>query len=133
MSKKSLNGSDFEEVYGNDLITSNQADKKKIAQSVIEGQATNEETKLIRHLNSLGINVFEYTDMSHHNRHSNIKIRDVIQIYRIFNNLRDSGDDRHDEIKLSKLSYFPFFDHEDYNQLKMTILSKSDGYVNQSF
>jgi len=31
MSKKSLNGSDFEEVYGNDLITSNQADKKKIA------------------------------------------------------------------------------------------------------
>ena len=59
-----------------------------------------EETKLIRQLNAIGINVFEYTDMSNFHRHSNIKVKDVIQIYRIFNHLRDSGEDYPDEIKL---------------------------------
>jgi hypothetical protein len=41
--------------------------------------------------------------MSHQDKSLNIKVRDVIQIYRIFNNLRDSGDDDLDKIKLIKL------------------------------
>ena len=56
--------------------------------------------------------------MTHQDRNQNIKVRDVIQIYRIFNNLRDSGDDEHDEIKLSKLEQFPFFAPEDFRMLK---------------
>eukprot|EP00355_Strombidium_rassoulzadegani_P005926 CAMPEP_0168616004 /NCGR_PEP_ID=MMETSP0449_2-20121227/4800_1 /TAXON_ID=1082188 /ORGANISM="Strombidium rassoulzadegani, Strain ras09" /LENGTH=105 /DNA_ID=CAMNT_0008656769 /DNA_START=547 /DNA_END=864 /DNA_ORIENTATION=+ len=55
--------------------------------------------------------------MTHQDRHLNIKVRDVIQIYRIFNNLRDSGEDNFDEIKLYKLKAFPFFDASDYNQI----------------
>jgi len=65
---------------------------------------------LIQQLQKLGIDVFEFTDMSHNDRHLNIKVRDVIQVYRVFNNLRDSGEDSFDYIKLEKLLYFPFFD-----------------------
>lgn len=68
-------------------------------------------------MQKLGIDVFEYTDMTHQDRHLNVKVRDVIQIYRIFNNLRDSGDDNFDEIKLFKLKNFPFFDRVDYESL----------------
>jgi hypothetical protein len=56
--------------------------------------------------------------MSHHDRHLNIKVRDVIQIYRIFNNLRDSGDDQFDHIKLTKLQAFPFFNKDDFALIK---------------
>mmetsp|Transcript_5181 Transcript_5181/g.7999 ORF Transcript_5181/g.7999 Transcript_5181/m.7999 type:complete len:96 (-) Transcript_5181:431-718(-) len=47
--------------------------------------------------------------MQNQDRHLNIKVRDVIQIYRIFDNLRDSGDDSFDEVKLTRLEHFPFF------------------------
>lgn len=68
-------------------------------------------------MKQLGIDVFEFTDMTHADRHLNVKVRDVIQIYRIFNNLRDSGDDESDEIKLFKLKTFPFFDQNDYAEV----------------
>ena len=69
-----------------------------------------EDKQLIHQLQKLGIDVFEFTDMSHNDRHLNIKVRDVIQVYRVFNNLRDSREDTFDYIKLEKLLYFPFFD-----------------------
>lgn len=47
-----------------------------------------------------------------------MKVRDVIQIYRVFNNLRDSGEDSYDQIKLYKLLSFPFFDQKDYEQVE---------------
>ena len=53
-----------------------------------------------------------------------MKVRDVIQIYRIFNNLRDSGDDTPDEIKLFKLKNFPFFDRVDYEKLAKKVKGK---------
>ena len=59
--------------------------------------------------------MFDYTDMTHQDRHMNVKVRDVIQIYRIFDNLRDSKEDKFDEIKLYKLQTFPFFDQQDYD------------------
>ena len=55
--------------------------------------------------------------MSHNDRHMNIKVRDVIQVYRVFNNLRDSGEDSYDQIKLEKLLYFPFFDQIDFDDI----------------
>jgi len=75
-------------------------------------------------MNKLGIDVYTYSDMTHQDRHMNVKIRDVIQIYRIFNNLRDSGDDGPDEIKLVKLKNFPFFDRVDYEKLAKKVKSK---------
>ena len=59
--------------------------------------------------------------MTHHDRHLNIKVRDVIQIYRIFDNLRDSKDDNFDEIKLFKLQTFPFVDQEDYDKISAEV------------
>ena len=75
-------------------------------------------------MNKIGIDIFTYTDMTHQDRHLNVKVRDVIQIYRIFNNLRDSGDDQPDEIKLFKLKNFPFFDTLDYENLAKKVKNK---------
>ena len=75
-------------------------------------------------MGKLGIDVFTYTDMTHQDRHLNVKVRDVIQIYRIFNNLRDSGDDGPGEIKLFKLKNFPFFDRVDYENLAKKVKNK---------
>lgn len=59
--------------------------------------------------------------MTHQDRHLNIKVRDVIQIYRIFDNLRDSKEDNFDEIKLFKLQMFPFFDQQDYDSISSDV------------
>ena len=56
----------------------------------------------------MGIDVFRYTE-SQSDKYRGIKPRDVIQIYRVFNGMRDSGKDRPDEIKLNKLLDCPFF------------------------
>ena len=56
----------------------------------------------------MGIDVFKYTESSS-DKYRGIKPRDVIQIYRVFNGMRDSGKDRADEIKLNKLLDCPFF------------------------
>lgn len=94
--------------------------------------------QLIKQLQSIGIDVFEYTDMTHQDRHQNIKVRDVIQIYRIFDNLRDSKEDKFDEIKLYKLQKFPFFDQSDYDAVAFEVKrnyekKQSRGGPKQSF
>ena len=77
-----------------------------------------EANRLIKQLKEIGIDVFEYADMTHSDRNSNVRVHDVIQIYRIFNNLRDSGEDAIDEIKLMKLRTFPFFSDSEYESLE---------------
>jgi len=57
----------------------------------------------------MGIDVFKYTE-SYSDKYRGIKTRDVIQIYRVFNSMRDLGKDRVDEIKLSALLDCPFFE-----------------------
>ena len=47
-----------------------------------------------------------------------MKPKDVIQIYRVFNGMRESGKDRYNEIKLNKLYDFPFFNHDDLEHIR---------------
>ena len=65
----------------------------------------------------MGIDVFKYTE-SHSDKYRGIKTRDVIQIYRVFNTMRDAGRDRVDEIKLSALLDCPFFELHDFERIK---------------
>ena len=55
-----------------------------------------------------------------------IKPKDVIQIYRVFNTFRDSGKDRGNEIKLSKLKDFPFFQESDYEEISKKACVQND-------
>lgn len=77
-----------------------------------------ESNRLVSQLKEIGIDVFQYADTSNTDRDTNVRVHDVIQIYRIFNNLRDSGEDAIDEIKLNKLRTFPFFSDSEYEHLE---------------
>ena len=80
---------------------------------------------LIRAMQQLGIDVFMFTE-SQNDAYKDIKPRDVIQIYRVFNALRDSGKDRGNEIKLTKLRDFPFFTDNDYQEIRKKSFFQSD-------